>query len=254
MTNLNDFDRSLGDFLADGPNLAPEAPVIAALAHARTTPRRPDPLLRLRSDVMARPRVGALGLRPGLVFAALALALTSVGVAVIGSRPNDLSVGPVPTPSAPRGTLPAATMPAPFRVDIPLTLFGGSPFTLTVVDDTGVLSGAESGQPVGDGGSVEGVAITAVPDDPRALLVTWVGTSCETGATLTVDGRQRTISIVSQECAGDTFPYDRVVRLGFSNTVRPGEWTATNVAGPEATDPGVGPSAPQTGSGPFQRG
>ena len=252
MTNLNDFDRSLADFLADGPNTAPEAPVIAALAHARTTPRRPDPLLRLRSDVMARPRVGAVGQRPGLVFAALALALTSVGIAMIGSRPNDLSVGPGPTPSAPRGTLPAATMPAPFRVEIPLTLSGGSPFTLTVVDDTGVLAGAESGQPVGDGASVDGVAITAVPDDPRALLVTWVGLPCETAATLTVDGRQRTLSIVSQRCSGDTFPYDRVVRLGFSNSVRPGEWSATNVLAPEATDPGVGPGESATTGGPFE--
>ena len=40
MTNLVDLDRALAAFLEDGPNTAPEAPVIAAMAHARTTPRR----------------------------------------------------------------------------------------------------------------------------------------------------------------------------------------------------------------------
>lgn len=237
MTNLDDFDRSLGDFLAGGPVTAPEAPVIAALAHARTTPRRPDPFARFRSDAMARPR-GAM-VRPGFVLAALALVAASVGIAVIGSRPRVPAIVVGPTPSAPAAT-PLATMPAPYSTSFPLILAGGNPFTMTVTDDTGILFGAESGRPVGDGASVDGVRVEADPTDPRSLLVTWVGTPCETRAAMTVDRYQRTISIQSERCSGDTLPYDRVVRLQFGTDVRPGDWSASNGYGSEPTDPPVG--------------
>lgn len=245
MTNLDDFDRSLGDFLAAGPVTAPEPPVIAALAHARTTPRRPDPFARFRSDAMARQRRAILGIRPGLVLAALTLVVASIGIAVIGSRPQVPSIVVGPTPSSPAAT-PLATMPAPFSTTFPLILAGGNPFTMTVTDDTGILFGAESGRPVGDGASVDGVRVGADPADPHSLLVTWVGKPCETRATLTVDRYQRTISIQSERCSGDTFPYDRVVRLRFGTDVRPGDWSASNGYGSEPTDPPVGgtPSQP----------
>jgi hypothetical protein len=234
MTNLDDFDRSLAEFLSDGPTMAPEAPVIAALAHARTAPRRPDPLRAFRSDPMARPR-RIVGLRPGFVLAVVALVGASVGVAVIGSRPPGPSIVVAPTPSAPPGT-PLATMPARFERSIPLTVAVGGPVTLTVIDETGVLVAAESGTPVGDGASVDGVDIAADPADDRALIVTWVG-SCETRGTMTVDGRQRTIAIVMERCDDDTFPSDRVVRLEFGTSVRPDEWSGTATEMPASSQP-----------------
>jgi hypothetical protein len=236
MTNLNDLDHALAEFLADGPTTAPEAPVIAALAHARTTPRRPDLLAGLRPDVMGRPRGIGQTLRPGLVFAALAIAVTSVGVAVIGSRPSDSTVGPGPSgpqASGPAATPPAATFPAPFATAIPLTVEAGSPFVLTIRDDTGVVVSAASGQPRGNGASVSDVAVAADPADPRSLFVTWTGMPCETGATLIVDGRQRTFTIERPRCLGDTVAFDRVVHLQFSTTYRADEWTGAIVDVPE---------------------
>ena len=242
MTNLNDFDHALADFLAEGPSRAPEAPVIAALAHARTTPRRPDPLRAFRSDVMARPR-RIVGLRPGLVLAAVALIGASLGVAVIGSRPPGPSVVVAPTPSAPPKS-PLATMPARFEKSIPLNVVAGNPFTLTVIDEGGMVVNAASGTPTTDGASVEGVDIAADPGDDRALSVTWVGMPCETRATMTVDARQRTIAIKPERCEGDSFPLDRIVRLQLNTSVRPDEWSGTIGFEPRPSQP-----APPVASG-----
>jgi hypothetical protein len=228
MTNLDDFDRSLSEFLADGPSTAPEAPVIAAMAHARTTPRRPDPLRFLRPDVMA-PRRSALA-RPGLVLAVGALAIAGVGAAVIGSRPSDSVVPPGPTPS------PSIAGPRPtFAADVPLIVASGNPFTLTVRDTTGELVGAVSGQP-GDGGSVTGVAVTADPADPHVLVVTWVDLTCEMRGTMTVDEDARAISILRENCLGDAIGQDHVVRLTFATEMDPAAWHGDVITSPEQTD------------------
>ncbi len=238
MTNLDDFDRSLGAFLADGPNTAPEAPVIAAMAHARTTPRRPDPLRAFRADPMARRR-GNVGGRAGLVFAALALGVASIGVAVVGSRQPGNTIIPVPsandvstqTPGPSGIASPIPTSPPPFQADVTMLVFSGQPFPVRVSDVTGELVEAVSLQP-GDGASVDGIDVRVDPTDLRALIVTWIGTPCERGGSVHVDELAHTLTILRDPCEGDPFPLDRIVRLRFTQFVEPADWSASIDDGP----------------------
>ena len=217
MTNLDDFDRSLSDFLADGPNTAPEAPLIAAMAHARTTPRRPDPLRRFRPDAMAGRRAGLVGSRPGLVLAVLAIAVASVGVAVVGSRPGESIVPPPSDAASPSGS--------PFSADIELRVAAGNPLTLRVTGTTGGLVGAESGTSApGATLDVGIVGFAADPADPNVLVAIWVGGPCETRAAMIVDERTSTITISHESCLGDAIALDRVVRLTFLAPVDVAAW------------------------------
>jgi hypothetical protein len=238
MTNLVDLDQALATFLEDGPNTAPEAPVIAALAHARTTPRRPDPLLRFRSDVMAPPRTfGALS-RPGLLVGLAALLIAGVAVAVIGSRSNEPSVV---TPSPSNSAEPTSSAerfsnaPVPlFSGELQLVLAAGQPMTVTVTDTTGALVAATSGTP-GDGASGEEgkVDVAADPADPRVLIAKWIGMPCETGAAMIVDESASAISISHPKCSGDTVAFDRVVRLTFRGPIDASSWHGTVIEEPE---------------------
>ena len=103
MTALNDFDRVLDEWLHEGPNRAPDRPIELAMEHARSHPRRRDPLAFLRPDPMApRSRGLGMGLRPGLVLAVLGLLLAAVAIGVGGSRqpsvvvPTDTSLDYLP--------------------------------------------------------------------------------------------------------------------------------------------------------------
>ena len=247
MTNLADLDRALAEFLEDGPNTAPEAPVIAAMAHARTTPHRPDLLRRLRSDVMAPRRTG-LGGRPGLVFAGLALVIALVGVAVVGSRPQAPAVV-VPGPSATPAQESSAPSIAPsigpatfFFEQVPVLVSAGGPFIVSVNDTTGDLVGASSLQP-GDGASVGSDEVLIVSDlaDPTALVVTWSGTPCEGEGGMQVDEGTHEIEVAREVCEGDLLPLDRILRLKFRAPVAAADWTGRIVAIPQETGPAPTP-------------
>ena len=54
MTGANDLDRILASYLEEGPRRAPDRAMDAALTFAAGHPRRWDPLLFLKPDVMAR--------------------------------------------------------------------------------------------------------------------------------------------------------------------------------------------------------
>lgn len=249
MTNLIDLDRALAEFLEDGPNTAPEAPVIAALAHARTTPRRPDPLRWLRSDVMASTGRSSLVMRPGLVLGLLALLALAIGAAVIGGRqPTDPGLvvpspsGPAPTqaqPSAAPTTEPSGSAPpAPFSAQVPILVSAGQPFDITVTDVTGELIEAHSVQP-GDGATVgpTDIRVVADPADSAVFLVTWQGTPCEIGGSLHVDEPGKIIEVGRQRCLGDSLPIDRIVRLRFRSAMSEGEWSSTFAEWPPAGGP-----------------
>ena len=239
MTHFDDFDRALGEFLRDGPSVAPEPPVIAALAHARATPRRRDPFGPLRRDVMARPFTIA-GLRPGLALAATALVLAAIGIAVLGGGRNQDTA---PTPSAPvvvpgespspspaetpHESVPPAISPSPLPRTTTLPPLGppsaspihvaleqccGARLSVDVVDESGHLVRAVSGPNV-EGGSVEVATVTN--DDPRTLRLTWPGTPCDTVHRLTIDPAATTITIDRPNCLGDAVPADRIVVLTF---------------------------------------
>jgi hypothetical protein len=244
MTNLDDFDRSLGSFLADGPTMAPEAPVVAALAHARTTPRRWDPLAALRRDVMARP-FSLGGSRAGLVFAAVALVAASIGIAIVGSRPSDLTVAPSPNPSA----SPNPTSRTEVTSHIQVLVTGGQPIDLTVVDLDGVVADAVSVMPA-EGVSTDPSAaqLSVDPADPAVLTVVWSGPPCQTRATMLVDAQLKRITIGSESCSGDSIALDRTVRLTFASPLRGGTWVA--VVEPLTSGDGTSPSPVPRGSAP----
>jgi hypothetical protein len=249
MTNLADLDRALTEFLEDGPNTAPEAPVIAAMAHARTTPRRPDPFAWLRSDAMAAPRRQILGLRPALILAVVALIGASIGIAVVGSRPQlPAIVVPGSPESPPQPSNLALTSPSPAAslapqrspYDLPITMLvsAGQPYPVQVSDTTGALLDGTSLQP-GDGASVgnDEVRIVADPRDLAALIVTWSGTPCESSGSLHVDERTHVIEIGREVCEGDALPVDRIMRLQFENDVTAADWTSMLVGVPQPSTP-----------------
>jgi hypothetical protein len=249
MTNLADLDRALAEFLEEGPNTAPEAPVIAALAHARTTPRRPDPFAWLRSDAMAAPRPRFLGLRPNLVLAAVALIAASIGIAVVGSRPQAPAVVvPGPTESPPEPSNLALVSPSPepspavFFQQVAVLVNAGPPFIVSITDTTGDLLDATS-LPPGDGASVgnDEVRIDADAADPTALIVTWSGTPCEGEAGMQVDERTHEIAVGREVCEGDSLPLDRILRLQFRTTATAADWTGRIVAIPQETGPAPTP-------------
>jgi hypothetical protein len=249
MTNLDDFDRALGDFLRDGPTVAPEPPVIAAMAHARTTPRRRDLLGAFRPDVMARP-MRLAGLRPGVVLAGATLLVAGIGIALVGSRNHDTLPGPSASPSGE----PSAT-PRTGTWTVPLVTAGGGPLVVTVRDTSGFLLDATSGQP-GDGVSVGENDVRILVDpaaDPDAMLVIWSGPPCERTGSVDVDENEKTISIARDGCSGgDSIAFDRVLRLRFGGPVQPAAWRGNvggGIASPAAGSPlpsGAAPSADAT--------
>jgi hypothetical protein len=252
MTNLVDLDRALSAFLEDGPNTAPEAPVIAALAHARTTPRRPDPLRRFRADVMAPLRSFGVVRRPGLLLGLAALLIAGVGVAVIGSRSQEPSVvvpGPSGTDAPTTSVERLFSIPpvSPFIGKVQVVVAAGQPLTLTLSDTTGVLLAATSLTP-GDGASVETgtIAITADPTAINVLIATWSGSPCETRAAMNVDERHTNISITHENCGGDATAFDRVVRLTFRDPVDAVAWNGTALGEPEESLPAPSPSEATT--------
>ena len=86
MNASNDIDRRVADYLADGPSRASERSIAAALGHARSHPRRRDPLAALRRDPMGSSRFGGgAGLRTLPLVAALGLLLVgALAIAAIG--------------------------------------------------------------------------------------------------------------------------------------------------------------------------
>jgi hypothetical protein len=181
----------------------------------------------------------------------LALVVAGVGVAVIGSRPSDPSIvipGPSPSGPTPAPTIGPSTGPsAQFPQQITMLVSAGEPFPITV-DNNVSLQEAVSLQP-GDGATVgpEGIRIATDPDDPTGLIVTWIGIPCERTGTLFVDELAHEILVGRDECAGDTFPLDRIVRLRFLNPMHSAEWTAAYVGVPT---PSVGPGEPQPSNKP----
>ena len=231
MTASNDFDRRLTDWLQDGPARAPERSIAFALEHAAARPRRRDPLAALRRDPMGSqgfggsmrmlPLVAALGL---LLVAALAV-VTVGGLfdrtpSVVPPAIPSASPSVVPTPSA-TPTGPAIPASAPPAVHVDLIEHVGADASIDVVDRSGTLVDAESGDPP-DGGSVEEGTIQVVADtaDPNTLVLTWTGMPCDTTHQLDI-APDHTMTITRPACSGDTIPVDHVLRLTFDAPIDP---------------------------------
>jgi hypothetical protein len=244
--NAHEFDLQLSDWIQDGPTLAPERSIAAALDHARAHPRRRDPLAILRRDPMASP--GGSGLRAlpvvvvlGLLLVA-ALAVASAG-GWFGQRPVIVppvqapspSVAPAASPSvSPTASPTASPSVTPAVISVDLVGFGGRDLsTIEVVDESGTLVGARTGEPAQDP-SEPNPTVANDAADPATVVLTWYGLLDDTDRRLTIgpDGRTMTLDVL-QGC-GDLLPVNRALVLTFAGPVPAGEVTATIVTEPQA--------------------
>jgi hypothetical protein len=228
MTTLNDFDRVLGEWLNEGPNRAPDRPIDLAVEHARSHPRRPDPIGFLRPDPMARPFRGlGMSLRPAMILATLALLLAAV-VAIGVGGPKRSVVLPNPSPSASPGLSPnpsssptpspTATASAGIRVD--LIVAAGQAQTVNVIDESGTLLEAGSGSPTdGQGFPSDSVEVTNI--DANTLQLGWAGFPCRTDHELRIGSDPRVMTLVRPPCEGvtDSIGVDRILILRFSEPI-----------------------------------
>jgi hypothetical protein len=239
MNVQHDLDRRLTVALKDGPTRAPKPAIDVALAHARAHPRRRDPLAFLRKDPMqTQSSRFALALQPLPLVAMLALVLVAgLAVATAGGFFDDRSVvvppvaTPTPAPSAPASpdasiqpSAPAS--PAVFSVDLIERV--GADATIEIIDRSGRLVTAVSGEP-GDGASVPDgtVTVTGLTDDPTTVVLTWSGLPCDTTHQLTIGPDGLSMVIERPACQGDTLPVDRVLQLTFDRPVDPAAVNAT---------------------------
>jgi hypothetical protein len=243
--NANDLDLRLGEWLGDGPTSASEPSIAAALEHARAHPRRRDLLAFLRPDPMAPSGGIGLGLRALPVVVALglllvaALALASAG-GLFDQRP--VVVPPVQVPSAsatptrtPQAT-PSAPSPTPLVMSVELVGAAGRTLsTIEVVDESGSLVEARTGQPAEDP-SDPSPDVRNDPDDPATVVLTWTGITDDLDRRLTIAPDGRTMTLDKLPGCGDLVPVDRVLVLTFSNPVPAGEVTVTIVDEPRTCE------------------
>ena len=235
MTSSNDLDRRLGAWLDEGPAHAPDRAIESALAHARTHPRRRDPLAVLRRDPMAG--TGFAGaLRPLPLVAALGLILVAaIGVATVGGflgRPSVVPppLGPTSSPTAPSPTatpsgppVPASS-PAVVRVDL-IDDIGGDAF-VEITDQSGTMVDARSGQQAEAGEIAGDIGVANLAGDPTAIVLTWGGSPCDTGHVLTIAPDGRTMTMSRAACQGDSLGMTRVLVVRFDGAVPASEVVA----------------------------
>ena len=120
MTIHDDTDRRIAAWFGDEHARAPERTIEAALAHARSHPRRRDPFAALRRDPMSG------GARRGGLFAPIPLlvAIGLVVVAVLGAAvaggflDRPAPVVPVPSVGIPSAEMTPVPTPVVFHVDL----------------------------------------------------------------------------------------------------------------------------------------
>jgi len=216
MTTLNDFDRVLGEWLNEGPNRVPDRPIDLAVEHARSHPRRPDPIGFLRPDPMARPFRGlGMSLRPAMILATLALLLAAVvAIGVGGPKPSVV----LPNPSSSPNPSPTATASTGIIVD--LTVAAGQPQTVDVIDESGTLLQASSGSPT-DGQGFPSDSVEVMNIDANTLQLGWAGYPCRTDHELRIGNDPRVMTLVRPPCEGvtDSIGVDRILILHFSEPI-----------------------------------
>ena len=234
MTGSNDQDRRIAAWFEDVPSRAPERTIDAILSHARTHPRRRDPLAALRRDPMGSGGSG-LGrmLQPLPLVAALGLLLAAAvaGAAVGGWFRSDPSVlppvvTPSPVPSASASPTPSKA-PATNRVDLIEHL--GSDAFIDVTDESFTLLQAISGDP-GDGVDVppDEIRVENDPEEPATIVLTWSGSPCDTSHALVIGADGRTLSMTRPACSGDSLGgVGHVLRLTFDAPAPAADFVST---------------------------
>jgi hypothetical protein len=225
MTTLNDFDRVLEEWLHEGPNRAPDRPVELAMDHARSHPRRRDPLGFLRPDPMApRSRGLGMGLRPALTLAVLGLLLAAVAIGVGGPRQPSVVVpdtSPTASPSASPIPSASATGPVGAGLLVELVVAAGEPQTVDVIDESGEVLEATSGTPMGDGQSFPSDDVVVTNIDATTLQLGWAGFPCRTDHDLLIGTDPLVMTMVRPPCQGatDSIGVDRILILRFSEPI-----------------------------------
>jgi len=251
MNAPHDLDRRLDQWMQQGPDRAPERIIAVGLDHASAHPRRRDPLAVFRRDPMASTAFGlGSGLRVMPMVAALGLLLVAaLAVATVGgvfdrqpvvvppvstpsTSPSPSSTSQAsPSPSTPSAS-PSAPSPSPVVRSVDLKAYDGRTLaTMQIVDESGTLVDARSGQPAegGSASSPDKADVVNDPDDPTTIVLTWTGLFDDDDRRLTIasDGRTMTIDVVPG--TGDLLPVDRVLILTFAGPVPAAEVTATIV-------------------------
>jgi hypothetical protein len=218
MTGSNDLDGMLASYLDEGPRRAPERATDAAIAFAATHPRRRDPLLFLKSDVMAR-RGSLIG--PQLVWAALLIALTlgAVAAVAIGSRPSQQPVVPPSVVESPSPSPSSAPLASPTIVT--LELFDPNneiTWPVTITDASGTLVTAEP-ETQQDVPPVDRIAATTDPADPTRVELVWTFQGCAFPHSLTIDETGLVWRLERQQCLDTLGGADQRMTLVFSAPV-----------------------------------
>jgi hypothetical protein len=235
MTARDEFDRVLGEWLAEGPTRAPDWPIERAIEHARSHPRRPDPLGWLRTPAFPA-RVGTFNPRPAVLFAAALLLALAATALVVGSRQGQppVVVPPSVLPSAIPSIEPSPiASPPPAVRHVNLRVAAGEPASVDILYEGDTLIDARSGQP-GDGVSVAEDEILVANDGPNTLVLTWSGMPCESRYSLEVTPNGRDYVLERPSCSGDAIAFDRVLVLTFSDPV-PASQVSTKVQLARAT-------------------
>jgi hypothetical protein len=219
MTGSNDLDRMLTSYLDDGPRRAPERATDAAIAFAAAHPRRRDPLLVLKPDVMAR-RGSLFG--PQLVWAALLVALTlgAVAAIAIGTRPSQEPVVPAPSPSV---TESPSTSPsvAPSPTELSIELFDPQndiTWPVTITDASGTLVSAEP-ETQQDVPPVDRIEATRDPSDATRVELVWTFCGGPSPHHLTIDETGLVWRLERQQCLDTLGGADQRMTLVFSEPV-----------------------------------
>ena len=154
-----------------------------------------------------------------IAIAAFAVALT---VAACGGSGTSATTAPdTASPEPTIGASPAPTRPeisgAPALV-VALETQDESDVRVSVIDQTGLLTGVTSGTP-GDGASVAVDAPTIADADAASLVVTWAAPPCDSEPTVVLS--EGKLLIVQPPCPDptDAVAFDRVLILRFSDTV-----------------------------------
>lgn len=235
MTTPNEQDRRIAAWFQDVPARVPERTIEAAVAHARTHPRRRDHLAALRRDPMGS---GAFGLgrmaQPLPLLAALGLLLVAAfaGAAVGGWFDREPAVvPPVVSPSSsvapPSDTPTTEPSPSTDRVDL-LEEVGDDAF-VDITDQSFTLTGAVSGDPGDRVDAPEGqVRVENDPTDPATIVLSWASASCDTSHQLIIGADGRTMQLTRQPCEGDSLGgLGHVLRLTFDAPAPAGEFDVT---------------------------
>ncbi len=200
MTASNDLDRVLASYLEEGPRRAPDRAVDAALGFAAAHPRRRDPVLFLKPDVMAQ-RTSMFSPRLVWVGAVIALTLGAVAAIAIGTRPSEQPVVPPPSVVESPSALPPAS-PSPQTFSLVVTDEHGTDHPVDVTDESGRLAAVDPG-PAYTGPEIGDAAASSDPESDTRLFVTWAFTGCSDLTSITLDATASSIVIERPACQGD---------------------------------------------------